>query len=599
MRPHRPDEPTAADLGERTHGTVAVLDSNEHADTKTGPSAPTGLTEPAEPDDLTLRGPSAGATEPADERADDADVVPIGAVPPARKPRPPRRRLLPAEPPADRLRGWVVTLVLAAIGGVIRFWDIGMATDRGTPIFDEKYYAINAAEMVRLGGIEENYGYGLVVHPPLGKQLIALSEWMFGYNPFGWRFASAIAGIICIILIIRVARRLTGSTLLGGIAGVLLICDGVSHVMARTALLDVFQEMFVLGAFATLLCDRAQVRKRLAAAAAGLGGAPGADTPWGIKLGFRWWRFATGVLLGCATAVKWSGIYWIAFFGVLSVIWDILARREFGVRRPLLGMLRRDALPSLWSYVVIGLGTYVASWWAWFASESAWARHVYAADSLDWHGQNGLKAIGGLFHNSFWQWTWNMLSFHSTLLTPGAPGAGNSDPGARHPWESKPWVWPMSLRPVLYYVQDNGSQCQGDCQARIFLAGTPAMWFIALPILGWALWKMIGRLDWRYAAVVVAYAAGYVPWFTNLDRQMYFFYATALAPFLILGIVLVLGDILGSRRLGTERRLLAYGIVAAYVGIVVANFIWMYPILNGYLITNARLTAEIIIPSWG
>lgn len=183
-----------------------------------------------------------------------------------------------------------------------------------------------------------------------------------------------------------------------------------------------------------------------------------------------------------------------------------------------------------------------------------------------------------------------MLSFHSTLLTPETD---------RHPWESKPWVWPMSLRPVLYYLQDNGAQCQGDCQARIFLAGTPALWFIALPILGWALWKMIGRLDWRYAAVVVAYAAGYVPWFTNLDRQMYFFYATPLAPFLILGIVLVLGDILGSRRLGTERRLLAYAIVAGYVGIVVANFIWMYPILNGYLISNARLTAEIIIPSWG
>ena len=80
---------------------------------------------------------------------------------------------------------------------------------------------------------------------------------------------------------------------------------------------------------------------------------------------------------------------------------------------------------------------------------------------------------------------------------------------------------------------------------RIFLIGTPALWWISLFVLVWALWKAIGRLDWRYAAVLVGYGAGYLPWFTNLDRQMYFFYATPLAPFLVIGITLVLGDILG------------------------------------------------------
>ena len=76
-------------------------------------------------------------------------------------------------------------------------------------------------------------------------------------------------------------------------------------------------------------------------------------------------------------------------------------------------------------------------------------------------------------------------------------------------------------------------------------------------MLAWALWKAIGRMDWRYAAVLVAYGAGYLPWFTNLDRQMYFFYATPLAPFLIIGITLVLGDVLGraGRRGGTTAHL--------------------------------------------
>ena len=166
--------------------------------------------------------------------------------------------------PTDALRGWVVTGILTLIGGVIRFWHLGYRTDGGTPLFDEKYYAVQAAEMIRNGGVEDNQAYGVIVHPPLGKQIIAIGELLFGYNPVGWRFASAVAGTICILLIIRVARRMTRSTLLGGIAGVLLICDGVSHVMARLALLDVFTELFVLAAFACLIADRDQVRNRLA-----------------------------------------------------------------------------------------------------------------------------------------------------------------------------------------------------------------------------------------------------------------------------------------------------------------------------------------------
>ena len=101
------------------------------------------------------------------------------------------------------------------------------------------------------------------MHPPLGKQLIAIGEWLLGYTPTGWRLASAVAGIVCILLIIRVVRRMTRSTLLGGIAGVLLICDGVSHVQSRSALLDIFQAVFVLGAFACMVADRDQVRSRL------------------------------------------------------------------------------------------------------------------------------------------------------------------------------------------------------------------------------------------------------------------------------------------------------------------------------------------------
>lgn len=551
----------------------------------------------------------APADSPAHTRPDGTDVIAVGERPKVDPPYSARRWREPL-PALDTARGWIVTAVITVIGAIVRFWDLGGKTDGGTPIFDEKYYAIHAAEVLRNGGIEDNPGFGVVVHPQLGKQLIALGEHLFGYNAFGWRFTSAVIGTICILLMVRIGRRLTGSTFLGAIAGILFIADGVSHVQARVALLDGAQTVFILGAFACLLADRAQVRARLSEAALGLSDAPGADGPWGIKLGARWWRFGVGFLLGCATAVKWSGLYYIAFFGVLSVVWDVLARREAGIRRPVTAVARRDLLPSLWSYVVIGIGTYIASWWAWFRSESAWARHILVGDVSTWNTDKGgtgiLHKLANLWDNALWQWNWKMLDFHSTLLTPGAPGS-TSD-GKAHPWESKPWTWPMGTRPVLYYAPSDldvpgCSNSTGACVQRIFLMPTAAMWFLALFIAGWVLWRAVFRTDWRYVAVLVAYCAGFLPWFVNLDRQMYFFYATPLAPFLVLAIVLILGDILSSKgsgkTLGVERRYLAIAVVAIYVGIVIANFVFLWPMINGVPITKARLTLSTWIPSWG
>ena len=520
--------------------------------------------------------------------ADPADsVVAVGDVPPIRQPVRRRGVLLPPMP-TDIARGWVVTVVLTLIGGILRFWHLGWRTDGGTPLFDEKYYAVQAAEMIRTGGVEDNQAFGVIVHPPLGKQVIAIGELIFGYNPVGWRFASAVAGTICILLIIRTVRRMTRSTLLGGIAGVLLICDGVSEVMGRTALLDTFVALFVLAAFACLIADRDQVRARLAVAVAD----GSMDRfPGGVPLGARWWRFGCGFLLGCATATKWNGAYWIIGFAILSVIWDISARKQYGLRHPVTAMFRRDFLPSVWSLGIVPVLTYLASYWAWFTSETGWDRHVDA-------GTPGILPAG---IRSLITMTLQMLKTSAGILTP-------TNPADRHPWESKPFAWPMSTRPVLYYLS-GGQGTTGcgaghnDCVERILVVGTPTMWFLAFFVAAWALWRAVGRLDWRYAAVLVAYGFGYLPWMTIWERQMYFFYMTPLAPFLVIGITLVLGDILGpatvNGRLWVERRYTSIAVVAMYVGLVVANFIWLWPILNGDPITHERLTMETWLPSWG
>jgi dolichyl-phosphate-mannose--protein O-mannosyl transferase len=68
---------------------------------------------------------------------------------------------------------------------------------------------------------------------------------------------------------------------------------------------------------------------------------------------------------------------------------------------------------------------------------------------------------------------------------------------------------------------------------------------------------------------------------------------------LIIGITLVLGDVLGRASVGVERRLTSVAVVAIYVGLVVANFVWLWPVLNGDSITPERLQMETWLPSWG
>ncbi|HUE35010.1 MAG TPA: phospholipid carrier-dependent glycosyltransferase, partial [Mycobacterium sp.] len=165
--------------------------------------------------------------------------------------------------PTDHIRGWVVTGVITLLATVTRFLNLGSPTDGGTPVFDEKHYAPQAWQVLHNRGVEDNPGFGLVVHPPVGKQLIAIGEAIFGYNGVGWRFTGALLGVVMVTLAVRIVRRISRSTLVGAIAGVLLICDGVSFVAARTALLDGLLTFFVVAAFGALIVDRDQVRQRM------------------------------------------------------------------------------------------------------------------------------------------------------------------------------------------------------------------------------------------------------------------------------------------------------------------------------------------------
>jgi dolichyl-phosphate-mannose--protein O-mannosyl transferase len=501
------------------------------------------------------------------ETAAPAAVVEAPATEPTRRrpiPRP-RRDVIPPLPRDTRL-SWVLTVALAVVSLISRLVFISYPSDK---LFDEAYYPPEAHELLRWG-FEYNRGYTFIVHPPLGKWLIALGEAVFGYDSLGWRVPSAIAGTIAVVVLVRLARRLTGSTLLGLVAGLLLAADGFSFVLSRVGLLDVFLEVFVISAVMCLVIDRDKVRQRIREHGEGIG----------FRLGPRGWRIAAGVLFGAACAVKWSGIYFLAFFAILSLFWDRTAWRDAGVPRPTTRALRYGLPGALWALAVVPVLTYLASFTGWFLGENSQGRHW-----ADQHPDTAFPFIPGALR-SLWHMHAEWWTFHNHLDSP-------------HPWQSGPWSWLVDGRPILLWNPQGLTDSSGGQVIRyILMVGTPTLWFAFAPALLWTIWRIIARRDPAAILVAVAVAAGWLTWFLNPDRTMFIFYMAPVVPFFVLAVTLALQDVLGAHSPEPWRRQVGLGALCLYVAIVVATFAFFYPVLTGRELDHADWLLRMWFPSW-
>ena len=109
-------------------------------------------------------------------------------------------------------------------------------------VFDEAYY-VPAANNILHGA-----SLGRLEHPPLGQSIIASGIWLFGNNPFGWRFFSVIFGSISLFLFYLICRKLNLSKYAAFLAVTLLALDNLSFTQADTAMLDVFCLTFMFTA---------------------------------------------------------------------------------------------------------------------------------------------------------------------------------------------------------------------------------------------------------------------------------------------------------------------------------------------------------------
>ncbi|WP_122261255.1 dolichyl-phosphate-mannose--protein mannosyltransferase [Ornithinimicrobium cerasi] len=529
-----------------------------------------------------------------------------------------RERLLGPSPASLSRSGrlaWLGILLVTVLGGAVRLWRLDHPHRL---VFDETYY-VKQAWSLRLHGHEREIREGLekpdelftdgtpdvfgdvpdlVVHPPVGKWMIALGQIAFGpESSFGWRVSSAVVGTLSILVLGGVAWLLWRNALLAISAATLLAVDGHHFVQSRTGLLDIFVMWWALLAFLLLLLDREQGRRRLAARwgpwQERQRGRPVPRTPWGRwsrwwgpSLGPRWWRLAAGVSLGLCVGTKWSGLFFLAVFGLMTVWWDVGARRTAGAPGWFTGAVVRDGIPAFLTVVPTALVTYVASWAGWFATDGGWKRQ-WAVDNPAAPG-----SLAGLVPDplrSLWAYHAEMMNFHVGLQN-------------EHKWSSNPWSWTVQWRPTLFYAQwpERGEQgCEADrCVDYIASLGNVFVWWGATAgmLVVLFLW-LLGR-DWRAGAALSGIVAGWLPWFLYQTRTVYSFYAVAFVPWLVLVVVCCLALALGPATASPARRRWGAVAVVVYVTLATVWFVWYYPVHAAVVIPREEWRMRLWFDFW-
>ncbi|MBA3687949.1 MAG: phospholipid carrier-dependent glycosyltransferase [Chloroflexi bacterium] len=429
----------------------------------------------------------------------------------------------------------------------------GLTTPAGL-VFDEIFYARNACRFVidtAQCGINDLVSGA---HPPLGNWLIGTGIRLFGYDEFGWRIASAVAGTLGAVLLYVLVRRLlagqlsaTAATVGAATAAGLLATDFLDLVQSRVAMLDSFVTMLVIAVVLFVVLDSARRR-----------GPRGEDLDapaWLRRLSIgRPWRLAASLALGSAVAVKWSGGY--VAFGLIA----LLVAREIaasasrpgddspiGWRAAVADAFRREIVPSLVLLGVVPLVVYLASY----------AGRV-EGDLLALPWREGSVWRGILEHQLA------MLRFHLGL-------AGN------HPYESAAWSWIVLKRPVAYSFASSAGAYR-----EVLAIGNPLTWWPGAFALGVAAVRWVrsgGSLARPEVVLLLAALSTYLPWLvlSGSRSQVFIWYLLPTIPFLYaaLGLwaALAWGSLPGRVAIG----------LAAFA--VAVSFAFFYPILTAAPLT--------------
>ena len=402
-----------------------------------------------------------------------------------------------------------MTLVLI-FAALTRFINLGRPNEL---VFDEVYYVDGARDFLQNGVEVDGASPEFIVHPPVGKWAIAIGIKLFGDNSFGWRFSTALVGVLSVALVYAIAQQLFHSQFLSVSAAALMSLDGLHLVMSRTALLDIFLSFFLLLSFYSLITNR---------------------------------LWLMSISMGLALGTKWSALYVLAALGIYLLI----SRREF--------------IKTTLQCGVIPLFVYLVSWSGWFLSDKGWSRDYSTNPLISWIH----------YHRE-------MLNFHTGLTT-------------EHSYEASAWNWLVLGRPTSFFYATPKSCGSSSCSQEVLAIGTPVLWWLGLIALFTTVGYFIHRRERNAGLILMFWLSSYLPWLAFPERTMFFFYAIAFQPFMVLGIIYVAEKAFEKVESRAERRRYFLGFIA----LIALCFAYFYPLFVGGVMTYEDWYARMWFSNW-
>ena len=410
-----------------------------------------------------------------------------------------------------RLREIAPISLIIAFALILRLWRLNLPKGY---IFDEVYYAKNANSLIR-NGVEVNaQGQAeFIVHPPLGKWLIGIGIKVFGNDEFGWRISAAVIGTLSVVLIYLITKELFKSVFLSNVAAALMAFDGLALVMSRVALLDIFLMFFILLAFYFLIKNNI---------------------------------WLSGVAIGLAASTKWSAIFLIPFFILLTINYFQIEPVKW---------LKRAA-----QYIFLPSLVYLLSWSGWIFTSGGWDRQS-----------------GSNVSTSLWKYHTAILDFHRNLVE-------------THSYAANPWSWLILGRPTSFFYETPSGCGVSSCSQEILAIGTPILWWAGIFAIAFTFGFFVTNRD-RISMIILAGIAGtYLPWFLIQSRTTFYFYAISILPFLILALIYSFNWAL---KYGDYRKQ-----IIGFLVVVALNFIYFLPILLGIEIPYSQWLSRMWLKSW-
>lgn len=430
--------------------------------------------------------------------------------------------------------------------------------------FDEIYFVRTALEhLEKREIIYEN------THPPLGKNLIALSISILGFFPFAWRILGMLIGAAMIPLMYMMAKRLFKDSFWALFSAWLLAFDFMHFTQTRIATIDGFCIFFIMAMYYSMLIYM--------------------DTPPHEK-GFAKSLiplFFSGLFLGLGSSVKWIALYGafglaFLFFKSLTDAW--VEYKDLHRRNALLPARTRKELPDKdewWrTYVVGTCGVNVFLF-------ILLPIFVYALSYLPII-KDGTPAIKQIVDSQV-----NMFNYHKNVT-------------ATHPFSSNWYEWPFDTRPIFYYA---GNSLTGSLSESIASFGNPLVWWSGLLGFLYVLSIMIGRLGqtlkgWAGGVVkrsksfnkllwfpFIGFLSEYLPWVFSPRKLTFIYHYFACVPFIILMAAAMFRALEDNKIIGRRTTIL-------FMVLVAILFVVFYPVLSGMAVPRSYLVGLQWFQNW-